>query len=43
MKRTYSKFAAQPEHDRRHRPRPSRPATTAERVRASLLLKPPRP
>lgn len=39
---TSSKLAAQPEH-RRDRPKPSQTAlTTADRVRLSLLLAPPR-
>ena len=43
MKRTYSKLAAQPEHGK-HRPKPAQVATmtTADRVRASLLVAPPR-
>jgi hypothetical protein len=42
MKRTYSKLAAQPECSK-HRPKTSQPAmSTADRVRASLLMAPPR-
>jgi hypothetical protein len=41
MKRTYSKFAAQPEHGK-PKPKPSQATlTTADRVRLSLLLSPP--
>ena len=43
MKRTYSKLAAQPEHDKdRRKPAPPTVMTTADRVRASLLQAPPR-
>jgi hypothetical protein len=43
MKRSYSKLAAQPEHNK-PAPKPTTAAlTTADRVRLSLLLAPPRP
>ena len=43
MKRTYSKFAAQPEHAPKPAPKPAPTTlTTADRVRLSLLAAPPR-